>query len=101
MPDGSKDFMIIQEVNIYPQETEDLLIAHPKVADAAVLECRMLIWREVAVIQTVDGVAGDDALSDELLTYLGEHLSRQKSRGRLITRMNFQDYRLVNFISVY
>ena len=35
-----KTFMIISGgVNIYPQETEDLLISHPKVADAAVFEC--------------------------------------------------------------
>ena len=76
-----KTFMIISgEVNIYPQETEDLLIAHPKVADAAVFGVPNTdLGEEVkAVIQTVDGVAGDDALSDELLTYLGEHLSRQK-----------------------
>ena len=67
-------------VNIYPQETEDLLIAHPKVADAAVFGVPNIdLGEEVkAVIQTVDGVAGDDALSDELLSYLGEHLSRQK-----------------------
>ncbi len=76
-----KTFMIISGgVNIYPQETEDLLIAHPKVADAAVFGVPNTdLGEEVkAVIQTVDGVAGDDALSDELLTYLGEHLSRQK-----------------------
>ena len=30
------------------------------------------------MIQTVAGVAEDDALTDELLAYLGEHLSRQK-----------------------
>lgn len=76
-----KTFMIISGgVNIYPQETEDLLIAHPKVADAAVFGVPNTdLGEEVkAVIQTVDGVAGDDALSDELLSYLGEHLSRQK-----------------------
>ena len=76
-----KTFMIISGgVNIYPQETEDLLIAHPKVADAAVFGVPNTdLGEEVkAVIQTVDGVAGDDTLSDELLSYLGEHLSRQK-----------------------
>ena len=76
-----KTFMIISGgVNIYPQETEDLLIAHPKVADAAVFGVPNTdLGEEVkAVIQTVDGVAGDEALSDELLTYLGEYLSRQK-----------------------
>jgi long-chain acyl-CoA synthetase len=36
-----RTFMIISAgVNIYPQECENLLITHPKVADAAVFEAR-------------------------------------------------------------
>jgi long-chain acyl-CoA synthetase len=76
-----KTFMIISGgVNIYPQECEDLLITHPKVEDAAVFGVPNTdLGEEVkAVIQTVAGVAEDDALTDELLAYLGEHLSRQK-----------------------
>ena len=76
-----KTFMIISGgVNIYPQECEDLLITHPKVEDAAVFGVPNVdLGEEVkAVIQTVPGQRGDDALSDELLAYLAEHLSRQK-----------------------
>ena len=76
-----KTFMIISGgVNIYPQECEDLLITHPKVEDAAVFGVPNVdLGEEVkAVIQTVPGQKGDDALSDELLAYLAEHLSRQK-----------------------
>ena len=76
-----KTFMIISGgVNIYPQECEDLLITHPKVEDAAVFGVPNVdLGEEVkAVIQTVSGQMGDEALSDELLAYLAEHLSRQK-----------------------
>lgn len=76
-----KTFMIISGgVNIYPQESEDLLIAHPKVADAAVFGVPNVdLGEEVkAVIQTMPEAAGDESLTEELLTYLAEHLSRQK-----------------------
>jgi long-chain acyl-CoA synthetase len=76
-----KTFMIISGgVNIYPQECEDLLIAHPKVADAAVFGVPNVdLGEEVkAVIQPIESVLGDDVLTEELLAYLSDHLSRQK-----------------------
>ena len=76
-----KTFMIISGgVNIYPQECEDLLIAHPKVADAAVFGVPNVdLGEEVkAVIQPIPNVVGDESLTEELLGYLAEHLSRQK-----------------------
>ena len=76
-----KTFMIISGgVNIYPQECEDLLIAHPKVADAAVFGVPNVdLGEEVkAVIQPIPNVVGDESLTEELLGYLSEHLSRQK-----------------------
>jgi long-chain acyl-CoA synthetase len=76
-----KTFMIISGgVNIYPQETEDLLISHPKVADAAVFGVpNQDLGEEVkAVVQPIAGVAGDDSLTEELLQYLSERVSRQK-----------------------
>ena len=74
-------FMIISGgVNIYPQETEDLLITHPKVADAAVFGVpNEDLGEEVkAVVQPMDGVAPDQALAEELMAYCRENLSRQK-----------------------
>ena len=67
-------------VNIYPQETENLLITHPKVADAAVFGVpNEDLGEEVkAVVQVIDGIAADDALVEELMTFCGAHLSRQK-----------------------
>ena len=76
-----KTFMIISGgVNIYPQESEDLLIAHPKVADAAVFGVPNVdLGEEVkAVIQVVPGNVEDELLTEELLGYLADHLSRQK-----------------------
>ena len=74
-------FMIISGgVNIYPQETEDLLITHPKVADAAVFGVPNVdLGEEVkAVVQAMEGVEANDALAEELMTFCMEHLSRQK-----------------------
>ena len=76
-----KAFMIISGgVNIYPQECEDLLIAHPKIFDAAVFGVPNVdLGEEVkAVVQTVEGVNASEDLTVEILEYLSEHLSRQK-----------------------
>ena len=76
-----KTFMIISGgVNIYPQETENLLITHPKVADAAVFGVPNVdLGEEVkAVVQVMPGVPADDALTAELIAFCAEHLSRQK-----------------------
>jgi long-chain acyl-CoA synthetase len=76
-----KTFMIISGgVNIYPQEMENLLITHPKVADAAVFGVPNVdLGEEVkAVIQPMPGVETDEALTEELLAFCREHLARQK-----------------------
>ena len=76
-----KTFMIISGgVNIYPQETENLLITHPKVADAAVIGVpNEDLGEEVkAIVQVMPDVEADDALTEELLAFCREHLSRQK-----------------------
>jgi len=67
-------------VNIYPQECEDLLISHPKVEDAAVFGVPNEDLGEAvkAVVQPIDGLMGDETLTEELLGYLAQHLSRQK-----------------------
>jgi len=76
-----KTFMIISGgVNLYPQEIENLLITHPKVADAAVFGVPDpdLGEQVKAVVQPMPDVAADDVLTEELLAFCGEHLSRQK-----------------------
>ncbi|MCB1644437.1 MAG: AMP-binding protein [Pseudomonadales bacterium] len=74
-------FMIISGgVNIYPQETENLLITHPKVADAAVFGVpNEDLGEEVkAVVQVLEGFEASDALADELMAFCQANLSRQK-----------------------
>jgi len=74
-------FMIISGgVNIYPQECENLLITHPKVADAAVFGVpNDDLGEEVkAVVQPMPGVEAGAALESELIAFCGAHLARQK-----------------------
>lgn len=74
-------FMIISGgVNIYPQECENLLITHPKVADAAVFGVPNAdLGEEVkAVVQAMPGVETGPDLERELITFCGQHLARQK-----------------------
>lgn len=74
-------FMIISGgVNIYPQECENLLVTHPKVADAAVFGVpNEDLGEEVkAVVQPMPGVVCDDALAQELIGFCREHLAHLK-----------------------
>ena len=74
-------FMIISGgVNIYPQECENLLITHPKVADAAVFGVPNAdLGEEVkAVVQLMPGVPATPQTAEELIAFCGQHLSRQK-----------------------
>jgi long-chain acyl-CoA synthetase len=74
-------FMIISGgVNIYPQETENLLITHPKVLDAAVFGVpNEDLGEEVkAVVQVMDGIKVSEALTEELMVFCRQHLARQK-----------------------
>ena len=67
-------------VTLYPQECENLLVTHPKVADAAVFGVpNPDLGEEVkAVVQPMPGVAPGSALAEELIAFLGRSLSRQK-----------------------
>jgi long-chain acyl-CoA synthetase len=74
-------FMIISGgVNIYPQECENLLITHPKVADAAVFGVpNDDLGEEVkAVVQLMPGISPGQEVVEELIAFCTEHLARQK-----------------------
>ncbi|WP_309643235.1 acyl-CoA synthetase [Phenylobacterium sp.] len=77
-----KSFMIISGgVNIYPQEIENLLITHPKVADAAVVGApdEEMGEKVVAVIQPADWDSAGEDLKAELSAYCRANLSHIKS----------------------
>jgi long-chain acyl-CoA synthetase len=74
-------FMIISGgVNIYPQECENLLITHPKVADAAVFGVPNAdLGEEVkAAIQLMPEVQAGPEIAEELIAFCSQHLARQK-----------------------
>ena len=73
-----KSYMIISGgVNIYPQETEDVLITHPEVADVAVFGVpNEEMGEEVkAVVQPHDMARTGKDLEAELMAFCREHLS--------------------------
>ena len=75
-------FMIISGgVNIYPQETENLLITHPKVLDAAVIGVPNNDFGEEvkAVVETMPGVSANAELEAELIAFCEQQLSKLKS----------------------
>jgi long-chain acyl-CoA synthetase len=74
-------FMVISGgVNIYPQECENLLITHPKVADAAVFGVpHEDLGEEVkAVIQLMPGFDPGPDTAAELIAFCREHLAHIK-----------------------
>jgi long-chain acyl-CoA synthetase len=76
-----KSYMIISGgVNIYPQETENLLITHPAVADAAVIGVpNPDLGEEVkAVVQPLDLDAAGPELAAELIAFCRAHLAHFK-----------------------
>ena len=76
-----KTYMIISGgVNIYPQETENLLITHPKVMDAAVLGVpNDDLGEEVkAVVQLMPEVEPGPEVERELIAFCREHLASFK-----------------------
>jgi long-chain acyl-CoA synthetase len=67
-------------VNIYPQECENLLITHPKIADAAVFGVPNAdLGEEVkAVVQPMPGILPGPDLAEELIYFCSQSLSCQK-----------------------
>ncbi len=73
-----KSFMIISGgVNIYPQQIEDALVLHPKVADVGVIGVPNDDFGEEvkAVVQAAEGVVPDAALAEELIAFCRERLA--------------------------
>ncbi len=76
-----KSYMIISGgVNIYPQETENILSAHPAVQDVAVVGVpNDDLGEEVkAVVQLADPAAAGPQLAEELIAYCRDRLAHFK-----------------------
>ena len=81
-----KSFMIISGgVNIYPQEIENHLVTHPKVADVAVIGAPHDEMGEevVAVVQPLDMAEAGEALAAELTAFCRASLSGVKIPRRI------------------
>ena len=81
-----KSFMIISGgVNIYPQEIENLLVTHDKVADAAVIGApdEDMGEKVVAIVQPMDMVEAGPELAQELEAFLRQSLSGVKIPRRI------------------
>jgi long-chain acyl-CoA synthetase len=80
LTDRKSNMIISGGVNVYPQETENLLITHPKIEDVAVFGVPNEEFGEEvkAVVQPIDfSTAGPD-LEKELIEFCAEHLSKIK-----------------------
>lgn len=80
LTDRSAFVIISGGVNIYPQETENLLVTHPKVGDAAVfgIPDEDLGEQVKAVIELMPQVPPGPEVERELLDFCGAHLARHK-----------------------
>ena len=67
-------------VNIYPQETENVLTMHEKVLDVAIFGVPNPDFGEEvkAVVQLKPGIEAKPELADELIAYCRQHLSNIK-----------------------
>ncbi len=80
LTDRKSNMIISGGVNIYPQETENVLTMHPKVQDVAVFGVPNPDFGEEvkAVVQPVDPESAGEELEKELIAYCREHLADVK-----------------------
>lgn len=80
LTDRRHHMIISGGVNIYPQETENVLVTHPKVLDAAVFGVPdgEMGQRVMAAVQTVDPADATEEFAAELLAWLRDRLSHFK-----------------------
>ncbi len=80
LTDRKANMIISGGVNIYPQETENVLTTHPKVMDVAVFGVPNDDFGEEvkAVVQPVDMTDAGEALARELIAFCRQHLADVK-----------------------
>jgi long-chain acyl-CoA synthetase len=77
LTDRKSNMIISGGVNVYPQETENMLITHPKIRDVAVIGTPHEDFGEEvrAVVQLEPGVQPSPALAEELIMWCRERMS--------------------------
>jgi long-chain acyl-CoA synthetase len=75
--DRVKDMIVSGGENVYPAEVENVLMAHPGVADVAVIGVPHDKWGETAKAIVVKA-AGVDVTEQDIIDYAREHLARFK-----------------------
>lgn len=86
--DRIKDMIISGGENIYPAEIESVLMAHPAVANIAVVGKADEYWGE-RVVAVVILAAGETLSLDELRAYCDQRLARYKIPKELIVTTEF------------
>jgi acyl-CoA synthetase (AMP-forming)/AMP-acid ligase II len=75
--DRVKDMIVSGGENIYPAEIENVLMAHPEVADVAVIGVPHEKWGET-VKAIITPAAETDPTAEELIAYTRENLAHYK-----------------------
>lgn len=77
LTDRKNNMIISGGVNVYPQETENVLVTHPKVFDVAVIGIPHSDFGEElhAMVQLEPGVEPSASLTEELIAFCREQLS--------------------------
>jgi long-chain acyl-CoA synthetase len=78
LTDRFSDMIVSGGVNIYPAEAEQVMIAHPKVSDVAVIGVPDPDMGEAVKALVVPVDAADPPTADELIALCREHLSGYK-----------------------
>jgi long-chain acyl-CoA synthetase len=80
LTDRSADLIISGGVNVYPAETEAVLIGHPAVGDVAVIGVPNTEWGEEvkAIVELQPGSVGSSDLESELISWSRERLASFK-----------------------
>ena len=83
--DRKKDMLIVGGLNVYPREVEEVLYAHPAVADAAVIGAPdPLRGEEVVAIVTLK--PGEHVTDRELIAFCRRRIANFKAPRRVIFR---------------
>ena len=111
--DRRTDLILSGGVNIYPRETEEALMLHPAVFDAAVIGVPSAEFGQdvAAVVQLHPGVAGTGALATELIEFCRARIAHFKcprqlafatlprtATGKLLRRKLKEDHAELHFL---